>query len=101
MTVSTFQLRISDDEYRQRCKHLLQHLAENNLNGLVLFDADYILYYTGFAFIPTERPMAFVMNGQGERALFVPRLELEHAQANALIDHVSHYTEYPDKPHPM
>jgi Xaa-Pro aminopeptidase len=67
----------------------------------VLFDGDYVLYYSGFAFVPTERPMAFVMNAQGERRLFVPRLELEHAQANAVVDSVDHYVEYPDEPHPM
>jgi Xaa-Pro aminopeptidase len=67
----------------------------------VLFDRDYIIYYTGFAFIPTERPVAFVMNHKGERGLFVPRMEVEHAKANALIDSVAHYVEYPDDPHPM
>ena len=36
---------------------------------MVLFDRDYVLYYSGFAFIPTERPIGFVMNAQGERAL--------------------------------
>jgi Xaa-Pro aminopeptidase len=28
-------------------------------------------------------------------------MEVEHAQANALIDAVAHYVEYPDDPHPM
>jgi hypothetical protein len=31
----------------------------------------------------------------------VPRLELEHAQAEAVVDRVDHYPEYPDHPHPM
>jgi Xaa-Pro aminopeptidase len=44
--------------------------------------------------------MAFVMNAAGERRLFVPRLELEHAQANAVVESVDHYLEYPDDPHP-
>lgn len=101
MTVSTFQIKISDAEHRARSEHLLAYIQEKNLKGVVLFDRAYILYYTGFAFIPTERPMAFVMSGQGERALFVPRLELEHARANAVIDRVDYYLEYPDDPHPM
>jgi Xaa-Pro aminopeptidase len=95
------QLRISNAEFRARCAKLVEHLQINGLRGVVLFDRDYILYYTGFAFIPTERPMAFVMNSRGERGLFVPRLELEHAKANALIDRVDHYPEYPHDPHPM
>ncbi|PJF25475.1 MAG: aminopeptidase P family protein, partial [Phototrophicales bacterium] len=101
MTLPVTQLRISDAEFRARCNHLLEHLQINGYRGVVLFDRDYILYYTGFAFIPTERPMAFVMNSKGERGLFVPRLELEHAKSNALIDRVDHYLEYPHSPHPM
>jgi Xaa-Pro dipeptidase len=98
--VTMTQLRISDAEHLGRCEQLLAHVQAEGWSGVVLFDSKYILYYAGFAFIPTERPMAFVMNIQGERALFVPRMEVEHAQANALVDRVDHYLEYPDDPHP-
>jgi Xaa-Pro aminopeptidase len=101
MTIHQTQIKISDAEHKARCEHLLQHVREEGHSGAVLFDNYYILYYTGFAFVPTERPMAFVMNASGECALFVPRLELEHAQAKATIDRVDHYVEYPDNPHPM
>ncbi len=99
--MDTFQLKISDAEYRQRCDGLLDQITAAGCSGVVLFDRDYIIYYCGFAFIPTERPIAFVMNSKGERGLFVPRMEVEHAQSNALIDAVAHYIEYPDDPHPM
>ncbi len=101
MAVTPMQLKISDNEYRLRCERLIAHLHANALDGVVLFDSDYIRYYTGFTFIPTERPMAFILNKRGSTALFVPRLELEHAGANALVDEVDHYLEYPDDPHPM
>ncbi len=101
MALPVTQLRIPNAEFRARCARLTEHLQINGDRGVVLFDRDYILYYTGFAFIPTERPIAFVMNSKGERGLFVPRLELEHAQSNALIDRVDHYLEYPHDPHPM
>ncbi len=101
MPLTTTQLKISDSEYAARNERLLEIIGELGISGIVLFDADYIKYYSGFAFIPTERPMAYVMNSAGERALFVPRLELEHAQSMALIDRVAHYPEYPDIPHPM
>src|SRR5690606_34999080 len=101
MTLPITQLRISDDERRKRCARLVDHLQVNGISGVVLFDRAYVLYYAGFAFIPTERPIAFVMNSKGERAMFVPRLEVEHAQANALIDRVDHYLEYPHNPHPI
>ena len=53
---------------------------------MVLFDPYYVLYYVGFAFVPTERPMAFALTAEGEGGMLVPRLEREHAQANALVD---------------
>ena len=94
-------ISISPQEYQTRAGRLLEHLQAEKLTGVVLFDHFYILYYTGFAFIPTERPIAFVMNANGERALFVPRLEVEHARSNASIERVDFYVEYPLDPHPM
>ncbi|NJL93720.1 MAG: aminopeptidase P family protein [Anaerolineae bacterium] len=101
MSWQVTHLQISEAEHRARCVALQGHLTAQRLRGVVLFDADYIKYFTGFAFIPTERPMAFLMNAAGERALFVPRLEVEHAESLALIDRVFHYLEYPHDPHPM
>lgn len=94
-------INISSEEFQSRADLLLEHLQAQNISGVVLFDHYYILYYTGFAFIPTERPVAFLMNTKGMKVLFVPRLEKEHAENNALIDQVVYYTEYPYEPHPM
>ncbi len=94
-------ISISQAEYQARVAALLEHLQAEKLSGAVIFDSYYILYYTGFAFIPTERPIALALSSQGEKVLFVPRLELEHAQANPRLDRVVHYAEYPADPHPM
>lgn len=94
-------IKISAREFEDRRIKLFNHLQVEGLSGVVLVDSAYILYYTGFAFIPTERPVAFVMNASGDSAMFVPRLELEHARANADVDRVEHYLEYPDHVHPM
>jgi Xaa-Pro aminopeptidase len=101
MTVTAAQIKISAAEFRTRADALHAYLREAGLRGVVLFDADYLKYYSGFAFIPTERPMAFVMNADGERGLFVPRLEAEHAKSNAAVDRVDYYLEYPGGTHPM
>lgn len=101
MPVHKASLKITDEEHRQRCEMLLAYLQEKSLSGVVLFDPDYVLYYAGFAFIPTERPMAFVMSSMGERGMFVPRLEYEHVQSMAMIERVEYYIEYPHDPHPM
>lgn len=94
-------IAITPAEFAQRRERLQEHLRAHDMSGVVLFDNHYILYFAGFAFIPTERPMAFVMNVQGEAAMFVPRLEAEHAKAKTGFDRVDHYLEYPNDPHPM
>jgi Xaa-Pro dipeptidase len=94
-------INIPRSEFEDRAGLLSEHLRSQGLSGAVLFDNYYILYFTGFAFIPTERPIAFVMTAMGERALFVPRLEVEHAQSQTGFGRVDHYLEYPYKPHPM
>jgi Xaa-Pro aminopeptidase len=101
MAMQSASIRIAAEEHRARGDALRAEIEGRRLNGAVLFDRDYVLYYSGFAFVPTERPMAFLISATGERRLFVPRLELEHAQANAAVDSVDHYIEYPDDPHPM
>jgi Xaa-Pro dipeptidase len=91
-------LAITPEEHRERCDRLLQRVRGDGLGGIVLFDPYYVLYYAGFAFAPTERPIAFVVGPGGERALVVPRLEVEHAEAKATFDRVEHYLEYPGEP---
>jgi Xaa-Pro dipeptidase len=91
-------IAISPDEHRERCHRLLERAHADGLGGIVLFDPYYVLYYAGFAFAPTERPIALVLGPDGERALVVPRLEVEHAEAKAAFDRVEHYLEYPGGP---
>jgi hypothetical protein len=63
-------IAITPEEHRARCDALLEHVAADGLSGVVLFDPYYVLYYAGFAFVPTERPIAFVL--ERTRALVVP-----------------------------
>jgi Xaa-Pro aminopeptidase len=93
-------MRIQEAEYRERTSRLAAYAREEGLEGVVLFDPTYVLYYVGFAFVPTERPMAFALNADGEGGMLVPRLEREHAQANALVSEVADYPEYPGETHP-
>jgi Xaa-Pro aminopeptidase len=93
-------LAITPEEHRARCDALLAATQGEGASGIVLFDPYYILYYAGFAFVPTERPIAFVLAADGTRALVVPRLEVEHAEAKSTLDRVEHYREYPGDPRP-
>jgi Xaa-Pro dipeptidase len=91
-------IAITPEEHRARCETLLAQTQEAGLAGVVLFDPTYVLYYSGFAFVPTERPIAFVLGADGTRALVVPRLELEHAESKSTLDRVDHYPEFPGDP---
>jgi Xaa-Pro dipeptidase len=94
-------LRISRAEFDGRRQALLAFVREQGLAGVVLFDSTNILYLAGFAFIPTERPIVYVLSAAGEQAMYVPRLEVEHVKAETGVDRVGHYLEYPGDPHPM
>lgn len=95
------RIEISSEEHTSRITSLLTRIQEEGLSGVVLFDNYHILYYSGFAFVPTERPIAFILSEQGETAMFVPRLEAEHAKSHSVIERVDYYLEYPYHPHPM
>jgi len=94
-------LAIRQAEYEERTAGLAEHIRERALSGVVLFDPAYVLYYVGFAFAPTERPIAFALSAAGTGGMLVPRLEREHAQANALVSQVADYPEYPSEVHPL
>ena len=91
-------IAITPDEHRARCQALLEHVGGQRLSGVVLFDPHFVLYYSGFVFAPTERPIAFVLSAEGERALVVPHLEVEHAQGKKTLDRLEHYLEHPGEP---
>ena len=92
-------MRITPEEFASRRAALAERLA--GYDGAVLFDPHHVMYYTGFAFIPTERPIAFVLTSDGRGGMLVPRLEVEHAAANAALDEIAHYDEFPGERHPM
>jgi Xaa-Pro aminopeptidase len=94
-------VRIQSEEYTARREGLGGRLEQRGLTGVVLFDAHYVSYYTGFVFIPTERPIAFAMRADGRGGMLVPRLEVEHAQASSAVQEVAYYDEYPGERHPM
>lgn len=93
-------MRIAAEEFAARREALAAILDQRGLSGCVLFDPHYVAYYTGFVFIPTERPIAFALARDGRGGMLVPRLEVEHAQANAAVSEVAHYDEYPGERHP-
>ncbi|MBV8561860.1 MAG: aminopeptidase P family N-terminal domain-containing protein, partial [Actinobacteria bacterium] len=81
-------MRISEAEFAARRAAFAAAVEARGLSGAVLFDPHYVLYYSGFHFIPTERPIAFVLTSGGRGGMLVPRLELEYAEANTAVEEV-------------
>lgn len=95
------QLGISKAEYRNRISAVQSMMKEKGLDAFVFWNATSVFYLSGFAFIATERPMCLILGKDGRRTMFVPRLEVEHAQETREIDRVESYLEYPTEKHPM
>jgi len=95
-------LEIAREELLGRQARVKDTLAREGLEAMIFFGSTSVFYLTGFAFIPTERPLAFILPAEGESVMFVPRLEKEHARVmGAAVDRVVDYPEYPGEKHPM
>ena len=92
---------IPSEELQARRETLLRHVRSEKLAGCVLFDQDYIRYFTGFEFLATERPVAVVASAAGELAVFVPEFEVERVRAETEFERVESYPEYPGLEHPL
>lgn len=92
---------IDAGEYRERRERLMAHPSAADVEASVWWGSHRVFYLSGFAFLPTERPLALLITRDDTSTLFVPRLEREHAEAYAHVDRVSTYPEYPDFRHPM
>ena len=88
-------MKITDDEFAARRDAFAAALAERGLAGAVLFDTQYVHYYTGFFFIPTERPIAFALAADGTRRDARPAAGARACRANTAVSEVAHYDEYP------
>jgi Xaa-Pro aminopeptidase len=93
-------LSLSDTEYRTRRRTLFERTADRAIAAFVLFDPNNVSYLSRFAFVTTERPMAYVLTPD-RSILFVPRMEVEHATELGLVDEVISYPEYPGKRRPL
>lgn len=94
-------LAIPRTEILARQAALLARMETGQIECAVLFAVTDVFYLTGFHFHPTERPICLFFDPAGKSHLFVPALEVEHAEENALVDHIHSYPEYPGLRHPL
>ena len=93
---------LSDQEFERRLNRARAYMEQQELAGMVIFNATRNFYLSGFHHIATERPVVLVVPLQGEMALLVPHLEEENIPVrNPNIKEMKVYREYPGLKHPM
>jgi len=93
-------LEITGEEFASRRNQVIERLQEDKFQAFCFFNATSIFYLTGFYFIPTERPLAYILTADGCSVMMVPRLEVEHAESLPEVE-IKSYPEYPGETHPM
>jgi Xaa-Pro aminopeptidase len=88
-------------ELEARRERLLEHVRRAGLGGYVLFDQQYIQYFTSFGFLSTERPVAVAQSADGDLLAFVPEFEVERVRAETAFERIASYPEYPGPEHPL
>ena len=92
--------KISKENHLKRIERIRNFVEKNELGSMIFFSPMSIYYLTGYHFIPTERPIAFVLPLTDEPWFFVPRLEQEHLIEKIPWVEREIYFEYPDLKHP-
>ena len=92
---------LSSADHKKRIEYLQEKLNEAQIDTYIVFNSNNIFYLTGFAFIPTERPLAVIVNN-GEVDFFVPGLEVQHVSHQVpFVKEIYSYFDYPDHIHPI
>ena len=96
------ELKITTAEHKSRIEKIQKQLRRGRMDALYLTSSTRILYTTGFAHIPTERPLAAVIPKEEQPFFIAPYLEYDHIRQECPIaGEVLTYPDYPGKVHPM
>ncbi|MFW9852091.1 MAG: aminopeptidase P family N-terminal domain-containing protein, partial [Candidatus Thorarchaeota archaeon] len=91
---------ILKENHLKRIERIRKFSEEKELGSMIFFSPLSIFYLTGYHFIATERPIAFVLPVSDEPWFYVPRLEQEHLIEKIPWVEREIYFEYPDLKHP-
>jgi len=69
-------------------------------DGVLLLDHANVVWASGFDHSPSERPVGLYLSFDAAPVLYVPRLEIDHAQGIEGVD-VEAYEEFPGHRHPV
>lgn len=95
------RFKLDKKVYERKKEKLWKLLKKKDLEALCLFSPTFIYNLTGFPFIPTERPVAYLLT-ENKESVVIPRLEKEHVEYRDVeLDEVITYPDYPGEKHPM
>src|SRR3989442_15961884 len=96
------ELKISTAEHKCRIEKIQKQLRRERIEALYLTNSTRILYTTGFAHIPTERPLPAAIPKEAQPFFIAPYLEYDHSRQECRIPgEVLTYPGYPGKVHPI
>lgn len=95
-------LEIPQSEYDNRIRKLIALMERKRLDAVYLSSTVSFAYFTGYHYIPTERPAAFIVKKNGEIYFMGPLMEMEHIKSQTnLVKDTFCYFDYPGEIHPM
>ncbi|HKN33520.1 MAG TPA: Xaa-Pro peptidase family protein [Terriglobales bacterium] len=89
--------RLQPEWYQRKIRQVQQEMQKRKLNTLLLLDSHNVIYTTGYFHLSTERPLAALIPGSGDPALFIPGLETDQVK----LWWVKDYEAYFDFPGPV
>lgn len=93
--------KLPEKLYQKKRKELFSKLQKENIDAICLFSPTYVSHLTGYTFLATERPIAYVFDQESQK-IVIPRLEKEHIEEKGIeFDKKIVYPEYPGKKRPM
>ncbi len=89
------------EEYTKRIEKLTATMEKKGVDSVYLSSAISFAYFTGFAYLATERPACMIITRKGEIAFFGPSIEKDHLFSQTdLIGEIRTYPDYPGEEHP-
>jgi Xaa-Pro dipeptidase len=93
---------VPETEYQARLEWLRRLMEQKGVHAVYMSAAINFKYFTGFDYLPTERPAAIVVPVDGEVVFLGPMIERDHIRLQTrLVSRVFSYLDYPGETHPM
>ena len=90
------------EEYKTRLRRLGSVMERRGVDSVFLSSPVNVKYFSGFNYLPTERPAGVFVNKDLDMYFFGPKLEEEHSMYQSQVFREAFsYFDYPGKTHPF